>query len=125
MISKKEEDMEKQSILKSIKKLLQVPDGYVEFDQDIQIHINSVFAILHQLGVGPSEGFGITGETETWDDFEVDGVTTHHVRSYVYLKVRLMFDPPANSFLVSSLERQVEELDFRLTVAAQEAQNGK
>lgn len=117
--------MNDKSILLSTKKLLQIPEDYDHFDIDIVTHINSVLSHLHQLGLGPKEGFAISGDGETWNEFIDDKLTLQNVKSYVYLKVRLWFDPPANAFLVSSMEKQLQEFDFRLTVAAEEIQNGK
>lgn len=116
------------SILTSIKKLLGLTEDYEYFDEDIKIHINSVFSILTQLGVGPSDGFIITGKTETWNDFipDSDRVKLDMVQSYVYLKVRLMFDPPTSSFLIEAMNRQISEFEWRLNVAVdpKEDRNG-
>lgn len=106
-----------ESILNSIKKLLGLAESYTEFNTDIKIHINSVFAILQQLGVGPENGFRITGETETWADFIGTETTIDDVKSYVYLKVRLMFDPPTNSSILKANEELIKELEWRLNVA--------
>lgn len=103
------------SILTSIKKLLGITAEYTDFDADIIMHINSVFSILKQLGVGPKEGFSITGDSETWTDF-LPGQNIDMVKSYIYLKVRLMFDPPINSSLIESINRQIAELEWRLNV---------
>ena len=103
------------SILNTIKKLLGLPNEYQAFDEDIKIHINSVFATLAQMGVCPSEdGFEITGSDEKWSDFTEDDKLINNVRSYMYLKVRLLFDPPANGVLVDSINRQISELEYRL-----------
>lgn len=103
------------SILTSIKKLLGITAEYTDFDADIIMHINSVFSILKQLGVGPKEGFSITGDSETWADF-LPSQNIDMVKSYIYLKVRLMFDPPINSSLIESINRQIAELEWRLNV---------
>lgn len=103
------------SILKSTKKILGLPEDYTSFDTDIITHINTVFFTLNQLGVGPLDGFSIEGEEETWEEYE----TPHNVqavRSYVYIKVRLLFDPPATSFAIESLQKQATELEWRLNV---------
>lgn len=112
------------SILKSMKKLLQLPADYDHYDLDVMIHINSVFSTLHQLGVGPKDGFQITGEEEKWADFVGSDPRLNSVQSYVYAKVKLLFDPPSNAFLVTSLEKIISEFDFRLLVASEEVQNG-
>lgn len=118
--------MEDESILLTIKKLLHIPEDYNDFDHDILVHTNSAIATLHQLGVGPSEGYVVQDEENKWSEFQVQGITLQNVRTYIYLRVRLVFDPPTNAFLVSSMEKQVQELDFRLMAAAAEGiQDGK
>ena len=109
------------SILTSIKKLLGVADEYTHFDPDIVMHINSVLMILTQLGVGPVEGFIIEDETPVWNDFIPDAnpVKLEAVKSYIYLKVRLLFDPPLSSAVLESINRQISELEWRLNVAAE------
>ena len=102
------------SILTSIKKLLGITEEYEHFDQDIIIHINSVFMILNQLGVGPSNGFSITDKTAVWSDFISEGTNLESVKSYIYLKVRLLFDPPTTSAVMESMNRMICELEFRL-----------
>lgn len=108
-----------ESILTSIKKLLGIEAGYTHFDADIIMHINSVFSILTQMGVGPADGFSIEGAEETWDRF-INGIPNSFsmVKSYVYLKVRLLFDPPLSSAAIESINRQISELEWRLFVAA-------
>ena len=107
------------SILTSIKKLLGITEEYEHFDQDIIIHINSVFMILNQLGVGPSNGFSITDKTTVWSDFISEGANLESVKSYIYLKVRLLFDPPTTSAVMESMNRMISELEFRLNVSAE------
>lgn len=109
--------METNSILDTIKKLLGLSSDYTEFDTDIIIHINSVFSVLHQLGVGPENGFSITDKTATWDQFTNSNVKINDVISYVYLKVRLLFDPPSNSTILKSYESMISEYEWRLNVA--------
>ena len=105
------------SILISIKKLLGIDENYEAFDQDIIMHINSVFSILTQLGVGPKDGFSIAGNTETWSEFIDDASNLEMVKSYIYLKVRLMFDPPSAAALIDSMNRMINEYEWRLNVA--------
>lgn len=105
------------SILKSVKKMLGMTEEYTVFDPDIVIHINSVFFILSQMGVGPKEGFSIEDETAKWEDFIPCGASLEAVKTYVYLKVRLMFDPPQSSVLTESINRQISEIEWRLNVA--------
>ena len=106
------------SILTSIKKLLGITAEYTQFDTDLIIHINSVFSILTQLGVGPSTGFSIHDEYSVWTDFLPEDPRLEMVKTYVYLKVRLMFDPPDRSAVADAIKRQIDELEFRLNVAA-------
>ena len=105
------------SILSSIKKLLGIADEYTVFDSDIIMHINSVFFVLNQLGVGPPDGFSIQDKTAVWDDFIPCGANLEAVKSYVYLKVRLLFDPPQSSALTEAIDRQISEFEWRLNVA--------
>lgn len=105
------------SILGSIKKLLGTTEVYNVFDKDLVMHINSVFFVLTQLGVGPEEGFTIQDETAVWDDFIPCGANLEAVKSYVYLKVRLLFDPPQSSALTEAINRQISEFEWRLNVA--------
>lgn len=112
-------DME--SILTSIKKLLGIQEDYEQFDPEIIVHINSAFSILHQLGVGPQdEQFFITDDKSKWNEFLTDEKEIKLVESYIYLRVRLLFDPPANSFLVNAIEKQIEEFEFRQLVMAED-----
>lgn len=107
-----------ESVLTSVKKLLGIDEGYTHFDADIVMHINSVFSILTQMGVGPANGFSITGKDEGWSDFISGGAILPLVKSYVGLKVRLLFDPPLSSAAVESMNRQISEFEWRLFVAA-------
>lgn len=108
-----------ESILTSIKKMLGIDEEYTHFDADIIMHINSVLMILTQLGVGPEEGFVIEDDTSTWVDFipEANAAQLHAVKSYIYLKVKLIFDPPLSSAVIDSINRQIAEFEWRLNVA--------
>lgn len=108
-----------ESILKSIKKMLGIPEEYDYFDADLIMHINSVIMILTQLGVGPTEGFSIKDESAVWNDFISDETKLDLVRSYIYLKVRLIFDPPTGSAIIESINRSISEFEWRLNVAAE------
>lgn len=110
------------SILTSTKKVLGIEAAYTAFDMDILMHINSVFSTLHQLGIGPDAGFSIVDDADTWTTFLGTDPRYNAVKTYVYLRVRMLFDPPGTSYLISSLQRQSEELEWRLT-AAQENQD--
>lgn len=102
------------SILDSIKKLLGIQPDYTSFDEDITIAINSAFAALNQIGVGPEGGYMIEDNTQTWTDY-ITNTNLNMVKSYVYMKARLHFDPPVGGVL-ESLNRQIAELEWRLYV---------
>ena len=113
------------SILTSIKKLLGIAEDYDHFDQDLIIHINSVLSVLTQLGVGPSEGFSIEDENATWNDFIPEDKRLSSIRSYVYMKVKLLFDPPLSSSVMESMNRMISEFEWRLNVAAEPTQSNE
>ena len=117
------------NILSSIKKLLGIPTEETAFDSDIIMHINSVFMILNQLGIGPSDGFTISDDYALWSDFIPDGQNIELVKSYMYMKVRLMFDPPSSSAVLSAMEKSISEFEWRLNAQAEtkmeENQNDK
>ena len=108
-----------ESILTSIKKLLGIPEDYEHYDADIIMHINSVFMILNQLGVGPSNGFSITDKTAVCGNFISDNDNLEAVKSYVYMKVRLLFDPPLSSAVMECMNRMIGELEWRLNSEAE------
>lgn len=117
-----------ESILTSVKKMLGIEESYKHFDTDIIMHINSVFLTLNQLGVGPEESFAIENADATWSDFLGEQLAKlQAVKSYMYLKVKMLFDPPTSSFVLDSYGRQVNELEWRLNVqvenAAKEGEN--
>lgn len=103
-----------QSILKSTKKILGLSAGDTAFDTDVITHINTSFFTLYQLGVGPSEGFMIEDDSSEWDEFTGGELNQNGVRSYVYLAVRLAFDPPATSYHITAIKDQLDELAHRL-----------
>jgi hypothetical protein len=105
-----------QSILISTKKILGIQADYEIFDLDVLTHINAAFSILNQLGVGPVEGFFVEDETAVWDDFIVPDVQKNLVKTYIFLKVRMLFDPPATSFLIEAANKQIQEYEWRLNV---------
>lgn len=105
------------SILLSIKSLLGPDSDYEAFDNDIVLFINSAFATLTQLGVGPVNGFRISGSDETWSDFLGSAEDLESVKSYVYMKTRLAFDPPTSSSVLNSFEEACKEYEWRLNVA--------
>ena len=108
-----------ESVLTSIKKMLGIVEEYTHFDADLIMHINSVLSILNQIGVGPSEGFSIKDIEDTWTDFIPQSSKLEFVKSYTYMKVKLLFDPPLSSAVIESTNRMIAELEWRLNVAAE------
>ena len=108
-----------ESILTSVKKLLGPAEEYEHFDPDIIMHINSALATLTELGVGPEEGFMITDKTAVWSDFIGDDLLLNLVLTYVYLKVKLGFDPPTTAAVLESFQKQAKQYEWRINVAAE------
>lgn len=110
--------MNEDSVLMSIKKLLIGNADDKSFDPDIIIHINTALATLNQLGVGEKSGFAISDETDTWKDLFGDNLTLiGFIKNYVYLKVKLVFDPPTSSFVVESIKQSISEYEWRINAA--------
>ena len=105
------------SVLTSIKKTLGIVEEYTHFDEDLIMHINSVLSILNQIGVGPPEGFSIKDEFSVWEDFIPESQKLEFVKSYVYMKVKLLFDPPISSAVIESTNQMISELEWRILVA--------
>ena len=105
-----------ESILKSTKQLMGCPDAFEQFDLVLTIHINSAFAALTQLGVGPKEGNRITGTNNVKSEFEEDTQKSSLIKDYVYIKTRLLFDPPTSGSLMDSLKEQLKEMEWRLYI---------
>ena len=103
------------SILLSIKKLLGIAADYTHFDQDIILQINSAFSTLNQLGVGPEAGFHIEDSSTAWSEF-IDDDRLNFAKTFVQIKVKLVFDPPTSSALIDSYNRQLDELTWRLSI---------
>jgi hypothetical protein len=105
-----------ESILTSIKKLLGIEEDYEQFDPDIIMHINTVFALLKRMGVGPSKGFLIQDKTAAWNSFmgEDPDAILESVKTYIYLKVKLIFDPPASSAVMEAIKENIKELEWSL-----------
>lgn len=103
------------SILTSVKKMVGIDESYTHFDPDIIMHINTVFFTLNQLGVGPDTPFRIEDASTTWDEFMEDG-ELEAVKSYMFLRVRMLFDPPTNGTLVNSINESIKEFEWRLNV---------
>ena len=108
-----------ESILTSIKKLVGIAEDYTAFDTDFIIYINSAFATLNQLGIGPVEGFSIVDASSKWSDYGVATPMIDHVKSYVYLKVKTIFDPPTSSTVLDAYNRMIQETEWRLKVASE------
>lgn len=104
------------SILTSTKKVLGLAEDYTAFDEDVIIYINGVFSTLNQLGIGPDAGFMIENADAEWSDFLGDDLRLNNIKTYIYLRVRMLFDPPSTSFLIAAMEKQIEELEWRINV---------
>ncbi len=103
------------SILTSTKKILGIADSYTAFDLDIITHINTTFSTLNQLGIGPIEGFAIDDNGALWTDLNLPLNQLSMVRTYVYLKTRMIFDPPSTSFVIEAMDKQISEHEWRLS----------
>lgn len=109
-----------ESILTSVKKLLEIAEDNEQFDLDVIMHINTVFLNLTQIGIGPTEGFYIEDETTEWVDFIGDSAQLQAVKTYMYLKVKLLFDPHSlSSPVIDSMNRMIAETEWRLRLAAE------
>lgn len=106
------------SILATIKKMLGLAEDYTVFDVDIISMINSAILVLNQIGIG-ADGFTVAGYEENWSDLIGSNLSLTAVQQYIYMRVRLAFDPPANSFVVNSIEKQLDEMTWRLNVQAE------
>lgn len=105
-----------ESILEETKKALGIAADDTSFDVDVKMHINSAFGTLSQLGLGPDGGFEIEDEEAKWTDFLAEDLELSPVKSYVYLRVKMLFDPPATSWTNTAFKQQIEELEWRLNV---------
>ena len=110
------------SILTSTKKALNLDPTYTVFDEDIILMINGVFGTLNQLGVGPELGFQIEDSTKNWDLYLSNDPRQNDIKTYMFLRVRLLFDPPATSFLLTAVENQIKELEWRINERREESQ---
>lgn len=108
-----------ESILTSIKKLLGIAEEYDHFDTDLIMHINTVFSILTQIGVGPDKGFTIEDDTATWADFLPEDSNYEAVKTYMHMRVKLLFDPPLSSVVMEATNRIINELEWRLNMTAE------
>ncbi|WP_339619100.1 hypothetical protein [Eubacterium sp.] len=114
-----------ESILTSVKKTLGITEDYTHFDIDLIMHINTAISILTQIGVGPPEGFLINGPDSKWSDWIPEDPLLSSVKSYVYLKVRLLFDPPSGSPAIESIKRLIDELEWRIHFSVDPSNNKK
>lgn len=108
------------SILETIKKLLGPDSSYEVFDEDIIVHINTALADLTQLGVGPEDGFEIFDASSTWDDFvgkHIRPKTLSNIKTYIYISVKLVFDPPTSAAVITSYENRLTKLEWRISHA--------
>ena len=113
------------SILISVKKVLGIAPEYTAFDEDILMHINTALSTLTQLGIGPAAGYTVDGTDDDWDD--LFGATEHPlnaIKSYIFLRVRMLFDPPQTSYLIDAMTRQVNELEWRLNIHRETTMEG-
>lgn len=109
-----------ESILDSVKKLLGIPEDYDVYDLDIVLYINGVFSRLAQLGLGPSNGFSIENSSAVWASFLGGDRLLNNVKTYMVLKVRLLFDPPTTSFAIAAIENQIKELEWLINSTREE-----
>ena len=109
-----------QSILTSTKKILGIAESYTIFDLDIITHINATFSVLHQLGIGPSTGFMIEDATPVWTSYGPPSQQLNFVKTYMFLRVKKLFDPPTTSFLIEATDKQIAEFEWRLNVMREE-----
>lgn len=107
------------SILNDVKKMLGITSEYTDFDVDIIAHINSVFFVLRQLGVGPKDGYSISSAANTWSELQLQNGMFDSVKSYVFLKVKSLFDPSASSSVQAANDKLIAELEWRLNVSAE------
>lgn len=108
-----------ESILISIKKMLGIDEADSYFDTDVTININTSLMALSQIGVGPVEGFIVVDRTERWIDFLPATINLQAAKTYIYLNVKMLFDPPGSSFVLESMKQQVREIEWRLNVQAE------
>lgn len=113
-----------ESILTSIKKLLQIPEECSDYNTDVIIFINSVFPTLNQLGVGPKEGYIIVDENNKWSEFLDNNLLLENVKTYIYLSVRILFDPPTSSSVLEAFNKAIDHLGWRIMVQAEQSKQG-
>lgn len=109
-----------ESILDEVKKTLGIDQGVTVFDNEIKIHINSALATLSQLGIGPVEGWEIQDATDEWSDFVAEDLHLNPIKTYVHLRVKMLFDPPTNSWITTAMKEQIEQLEWRLNIVRED-----
>lgn len=107
------------SIMDDVKHMLGLLPAETAFDSDVMIHVNTIFTTLHQLGVGSDEGFMIEDNSTQWDEFITDD-RLNGIKSYMFLRAKLLFDPPQVGFVIASMDRQIAELEWRIRLEAEE-----
>lgn len=112
------------SILLTIKKLLGIMEDYTVFDEDIIVHINSSLMTLNQIGVGGEKPFLITGKEQTWNELSDNIEYLQAIKTYIYISVRLVFDPPASSYVLTALKEQLKEYEWRINIMAEGVNDG-
>lgn len=112
------------SILTTTKKALGITEEYTHFDPDLIMYINSAFSVMTQLGVGPLNGFTITGSDEKWSDYAISDIELGFAKSYVPMKVKMMFDPPTTAALIDANNKMISEYEWRLNVEAESKEGG-
>ena len=117
-------DVLNSSILGTIRNMLGPTDDYTYFDSEIVVHINTFMLNLTQIGVGPKTGYSITGDEETWGDYLGDTIFYEPVKTYLYLKVKMIFDPPASSSVAEAMQRTCDEIEWRLKIQAEHVEGG-
>jgi len=115
--------MDRESILTSIKKLLGIAEDYTQFDTDLIIHINTALSILTQIGVGDENRYSMVDKSTTWDTLLGYESKLDMVKTYVYLKVKILFDPPQSSAVMEAINRTISELEWRILVATDPTEN--
>lgn len=117
-------DVLNESILGTIRGMLGPAEDYTHFDSEIAVHINTFLLTLTQLGVGPLSGFSISGDDETWSDFLGDSNLYEPVKTYLYMKTKLIFDPPTSSSVMDAMERACEQIEWRLKIQSEHVGEG-
>lgn len=118
-----------ESILKTIKEGLGIVDDYTAFDSQIIMHINSVFMILNQIGIGPDSCFQIQDKADAWSEFikesDWDGELFNLVKTYIVMKVKMIWDPPSSNAVLEVYQRQIDEFEYRLNLRSEEIKFSK